>query len=119
MNKAVLTALAVAAALVLAPSPGATQDDFVPGFEDLPLAPGLTGDPDGGVGIDTPSGRILESEATGRTPAADVRAFYDATLPQLGWHKIGADTWVREGERLTIDVVEATPTAVRFTVAPQ
>ena len=97
---------------------GAVQD-FVPGFEDLPLMPGLSGDPKGGVGMDTPSGRIVEAEAAGEVTARAVRAFYNATLPQLGWTRAGRDAWLREGERLTIDIDGDRSVSVRFTITPQ
>lgn len=84
---------------------GLTQvaESFVTGFEDLPLMPGLTPAPDESVVFHNPTGRIVQAAARGRVPAAQVRAFYAETLPQLGWKAGGPDRFVREGEALRID----------------
>lgn len=77
-----LFAAALLWAVVLA---GAAWADFVADIDDLPLMPGLSEDRAAGVVFESPGGRIVEAVARGTVTAPDVRAFYDRTLPQLGW----------------------------------
>lgn len=95
-------------------------DAFVDGFEDLPLMPGLANVPAASVSFDAAMGRIVVAFAEGQVGMPAVRAFYAATLPQLGWTPGGAGRWQREGEVLTIDtVVEGDGLVVRFELAPR
>ncbi|HYD98145.1 MAG TPA: hypothetical protein VEH84_02060 [Alphaproteobacteria bacterium] len=110
-------ALAVLAALGAAPAPAA--ESYVPGFDDLPLAPGLRADPDGAVAIDDAAGRIVSAEAEGAAEPGAVRSFYAATLPQLGWRADGGGTYSRGAEKLRLDVTrQGAVTTVRFTLTP-
>lgn len=99
-------------------SPAAAQ--FVGGVDDLPLMPGLTAVPSGGVVFETPQGRIVEALATldAGTTVSEVRAFYDATLPQLGWRVVGTGEYRREGEVLVLEFDAGPPLAVRFRLTP-
>jgi hypothetical protein len=117
------------ALLIALPTPGAAQEGaFVPGIEDLPMMPGLTGDRDDGMVFDTPAGRIVEAYASGPVAWPDVLAFYEETLPQLGWSSGGEGLFRREGEVLRLEVLRGeaeastysqTPTlTVRFTLSP-
>ena len=81
------------------------QTAFVPGFEDLPLAPGLTVQ-DEPVAFVTPSGRIIESTTDLTGPSKDVLSFYETTLPQLGWVKQTAQRYHRDGETLVVDILD-------------
>lgn len=95
------------------------QAQFVGGIDDLPLMPGLTDIPDAGVVFETPAGRIVEAQAlTGDQGPAQVRAFYDASLPQLGWEKIKSGQYRREGETLHLEFPEGPVPTVRFRLAP-
>lgn len=95
-------------------------DEFVPGFEDLPLAPGLTAVPDAAMSFDSAGGRIVESLATGRIDAGSVADFYARTLPQLGWQQADAGTYRREGEELVIEIARSGDAlTVRFALAPR
>jgi len=115
----VLAALAVAV-LLFAGSPATAADRFVDGIEDLPLMPGLDGVPEASVAFDGVAGRIVVAFAEGGVAMADVRAFYDATLPQLGWERIAADRWARAGEELNLDaVIERGGLVVRFELVPR
>lgn len=109
------------AALALAPPPGAAAAErFVAGTEDLPLMAGLK--PVGGslLIFDKPQGRIVEAQAKGKVTREQVRAFYNGTLPQLGWTTAGADAWQREGETLRIDLAGPDgDLTVGFTLSPQ
>jgi len=95
-------------------------DRFVRGIEDLPLMPGLAEAPDAGVVFDTPSGRIVQTEATGQVSRDQVLVFYAETLPQLGWRLLAADLFRREDEVLKIefDDVGVPGTTVRFALSP-
>lgn len=102
-----------------APAP-VSADAFVDGFEDLPLMPGLRNVPAASVSFDAAAGRIVVAFAEGGVRMSQVRAFYDETLPQLGWSPNGTGRWTREGEVLTVDtVVESDGLVVRFELAPR
>ena len=95
-------------------------DGFVDGFEDLPLAPGLVSVPEAGIGFDKPTGRIVVAYARGAVAKSAVEKFYSTTLPQLGWTVAsGSGSYLREGERLTIEVLGADgAVTVRYSLAP-
>jgi hypothetical protein len=110
---------ALLSALVLAAT-AASAEEFVSGTEDLPLMTGLAIIPGSALVFDKPEGRIVEAQARGTLTRAKVEAFYDASLPQLGWKKIGADRWERETERLKLDFIGADGhLTVGFTISPQ
>ncbi len=110
---------ALAAALLLAVAPASATDPFVDGLEDVPLMAGLEALPDRSLVFDKPTGRIVESYATGAVRRADVIRFYDGTLPQLGWSGRGP-AWRREGEVLRLGF-EGRDGAlvVRFSLSPR
>ena len=115
-----LVALAGAALDGTAPAAAETTREFVEGFEDLPLMPGLANVPDAGVGFDKPDGRIIVAYARGAVGRGTVVEFYRETLPQLGWAKDGPAEWLREGERLAIDFLGADgDLVVRYTLSPE
>lgn len=109
--------------LILAAAPVAARADgdaFVAGTEDVPLMPGLAPVAGSSVVFDKPQGRIVEAQAKGRVTRRKVRAFYAATLPQLGWGEAGADAWRREGERLRLDFSGRDgDLTIGFTLSPQ
>ena len=95
-------------------------DGFLPGFEDVPLMPGLAADADAGLVFDSPSGRIVEAYAFGEVAWADVIDFYTASLKSLGWRFEGAGRYTRESEELLIDQFGSDGAlTVRFTLAPR
>ena len=115
----VLAALAMAA-LMLFRMPAFADGRFVDGIEDLPLMPELQSVPAASVDFDGLAGRIVVAFAEGTVAMEDVRAFYDATLPQLGWAKQEGDRWVRAGEELSFDAVaERGGLVVRFELVPR
>ena len=102
----------------------ASAGDFVPGIEDLPLMEELEPIDGSGFAFDTASGRLVEAYAGGAVEPEAVLAFYESTLPALGWEAVtdaAADqSWQREGEILAIEFVEgAAPLTVRFQLAPR
>lgn len=126
MHRAPLYRLVLAALLSLAvlPAAGAVRAQengaYVAGIPDLPLMPGLATLPDSGLVFDKPGGRIVEAFAEGRVAPQSVLGFYDRTLPQLGWQREELGAYLREGERLRLDVSEeAGRVTVHFRLFPQ
>jgi len=106
------------AAWLFAAAPAAAGD-FLPGFDDLPVMPGLSAVDGAGIVFDTPAGRIIEGYAAGTVTRESVRRFYDETLPQLGWKRVSKYEFRREGEQLKIDFQGKDRTlTVRFTLSP-
>ena len=104
----------------MTPLATAFADAFVPGTEDVPLMPGLAPVAGSSVVFDKPEGRIVEAQAAGKVTRAAVRAFYEASLPRLGWTGGSADAWRREGEVLRLDYREERGVlTVGFTLSPQ
>ena len=119
-SRLALVLLVVAAFAGVVPAEAETSREFVEGFEDLPLMPGLANVPEAGVGFDKPAGRIVVAYARGAVRRGTVVEFYRQTLPQLGWAKRGPAEWLREGERLAIDFLGADgDLVVRYTLSPE
>ena len=95
-------------------------DRFVSGIADLPLMPGLE-EIDGSVLVfSKPQGRIIEVAARGAMSRDAVFAFYDKTLPQLGWRKRGTGQWQREKELLQFEVRDENhELVIQFSLTPQ
>lgn len=113
-------AAVVLMALLTHAAPALAQGtSFLADVDDLPLAPGLVEDADSRVAFDKPEGRIVQALASGPADPATVRAFYDATLPGLGWRAGAAGEWVRGRETLQVRVAPANGgVVVRFAIAP-
>jgi hypothetical protein len=93
--------------------------EFLAGFDDLPVMPGLNAVDGAGIVFDTPSGRIIEGYAAGPVTQASVSRFYDKTLPQLGWRPVSKNEFRREGEHLKIEFQgKDKALTVRFTLSP-
>jgi len=116
---------AVAAQLAAAES-----GPFVPGTTDVPVMPGLASAESEPLVFDKPGGRIVQAVLSGEVPRQAVLAFYDQTLPQLGWRRAADRVFVRDGEELRLEFPQAaqkakaatgtaTGTAVRFTLTPR
>ena len=110
-------AILAVAVLMIVRLPALADGQFVDGIEDLPLMPELQSVP---ADFDGLAGRIVVAFAEGKVAMEDVRAFYDATLPQLGWDRLEADRWARAGEELSLDAVaERGGLVVRFELVPR
>lgn len=109
----------IAAALLLAVHP-TRAEQFLAGFEDVPVMPGIEIVEGSGVAFDSPAGRIVQAYASGPVTREAVRAFYEASLPQLGWSRTGLLAFRREGESLTIELLGDEPgtVTVRFELDP-
>jgi hypothetical protein len=121
-----LVPLALVAALfgTDARNPAAAQQNsaFVPGIEDLPLMPGLKPVEPASTYFDSPAGRIVIAYAGMAAAPLDrpaILSFYAQALPQLGWTRLGDADYRRDGESLRIEVGDARPPLVRFTLSPQ
>lgn len=113
-------ALVLALLLAFVPAIAPLASEFVPGIEDLPLMGELHAIEGSGFAFDTAAGRLVEAYAGGGVSQEEVDAFYNETLPQLGWEPDGDRLWRREGETLTIEFVEGTdPVTIRFQLSPQ
>jgi hypothetical protein len=107
----------VAAWLFLTAS--AAAGEFLAGFDDLPVMPGLSAVDGAGIVFDTPGGRIIEGYAAGPLTQEEVSGFYEKTLPQLGWKHVAKNEFRREDEHLKIDFQSAEKAlTVRFTLSP-
>ena len=80
-------------------------EEFLSVLDDMPLAPGLTELADQAANFDTPAGRIVDAAAEGPVDPKTVTAFYDKTLPALGWVQSGEGRFTRDHELLTISVM--------------
>tara|TARA_Y100000739_G_C20462683_1_gene397523 strand:- start:193 stop:612 length:420 start_codon:yes stop_codon:yes gene_type:complete len=93
-------------ALIFAPLvPVSAQESprFVSAIDDLPLMDGLVEDLDSSTVFETSSGRIIEVFASGVLKQDQLLAFYDKTLPQLGWLRMKPGLFKREGETLSLE----------------
>ncbi|WP_376958054.1 hypothetical protein ABNQ39_13490 [Azospirillum sp. A26] len=108
----------------------AESGPFVPGTTDVPVMPGLASAESEPLVFDKPGGRIVQAVLSGDVPRQAVLAFYDQTLPQLGWRRTADRVFVREGEELRLEFPQAAQkakaaagtaagTAVRFTLTPR
>ena len=110
----VLVALLVAIATVVR-----GDESFIAGIEVLPLMAGLHELRDSTIVFDKPGGRIVEATAIGAVPVADIKSFYLATLPALGWVAAGGLRFIREGEVLILTLDErGEGVRVRYSIAP-
>ncbi|MEQ8709665.1 MAG: hypothetical protein RIC36_11770 [Rhodospirillales bacterium] len=113
------TAIWAIATCLAIPAGGAENDRFLSVIEDMPLMPGLVEVADAGTVFETARGRIVEAWAEGNASMPAITAFYEATLPQLGWVRLAGGGYRREGETLTIEQISGgAPTTVRFTLTP-
>ena len=122
-------ALVAASALldVLSPGPVLAQvpegTGYLSALPDFPLMPGLQEQPESSVVFDKPSGRIVEATLSGEVLPAEVRDYYSAALPPLGWQILSqADdslVYRREEERLVLMIAsEGGRTLVRLALEP-
>ena len=83
--------------------------------------PGLI-EEEGGMVFDSARGRIVEAFATGPVSEGGVMAFYEKTLPQLGWRRLDIGVFQRENEVLKLEFPggpgAAPPLTVGFRLMP-
>lgn len=79
----------------------AGEPQFFSELSDIPLMPGLYELADETVVFDKPEGRIVETAAVSETENINkIKEFYDSTLPQLGWERLGSSDYIRQEEVL-------------------
>ena len=96
-------ALAAFCAPSLTPGPALAEARFFADLPEVPLPEGFAEHRERAVLFDKPGGRIAVALASGQGEEGEVRAFYEATLPALGWRSEGAGRWRRESEQLSLD----------------
>lgn len=88
--------------------------------DDIPLMPGLEEMPSESLTFDTPEGMISESAASSATLAPEqIKRFYSLVLPDMGWREDSSGLFVRQSDRLRIEIAEKDGvTVTRFTLYP-
>lgn len=94
---------------------------FVEGLEDIPLPEGLSQVENGNLNFGNEEIRLIEAYLTSPNLLfRQVSAFYEETLPQMGWQikkqRKGKILFEREGETLEISEESPKPLIVRLTV---
>jgi len=115
-----LSALLMTGAAILRPAP-ALAVEYLSVISDLPLADGLSELKDHATVFDAALGHIAAAYATGNVAADAVHAFYDATLPQLGWTREAKGLYHRPHQTLKIDALggNGSATTVSFTLSTE
>ena len=111
-------------AAIVCAGPAFAQAAYVAGADDVPLPPGFV-EVVAVSRFDSDEGRILVTNAEGRSSAVQVRTFYADALPQLGWAfspgEEGAIVFQRGRETLSFAIREGaqhTRLSVRLVVRP-
>lgn len=89
--------------LALAEAPAVV---FFSHIYDLPLPPQMQELTEDAIVFDNPTGRVVESVAIGPNSENNIIAFYQASLPQLGW-RAGDDAgyiYLRDSEKITLRI---------------
>ncbi len=113
------TASFVALAAAACAAAPAHASGFLAAIEDVPLMAGLVEEPEPLV-FESDRGRVVRTAAEGQVDGARIAAFYEASLPQLGWTRMAVAeglAWERESETLRIVVsepVNSRPVRVSF-----
>ena len=121
---AFLTALSAALLCGSLTAPfGASAQTPAPFFEalyDVPVMEGLEELKDQAMLFDKPDGRIASVVAVSeRRSPQDIIAFYNQTLPELGWKKNALNQYVRGKDQLALSVTRrGSLTIAHFTLTP-
>ena len=66
---------------------------------------GLSEIEDEALQFDKPEGRVSEAIAhIEPRSVSSVLAYYDASLPQFGWSRIAPQTFIRQDEKMTLNI---------------
>jgi len=91
----------------------AQETKFFESLYDVPVMPSLYEVKDMAISFDKPRGRIAYAgaQADNSLSQAEIIAFYDKVLPQMGWHKLDdmakSYEYGRESERLRLFFVQS------------
>ena len=109
---------------IVCAAPAFANAAYFAAIDDLPLPPGFS-EVAGGPPFETAEGSIVFAIAEGRLSAEQIRDFYSASLPELGWavspDPDGALVYQRGRETLTFAVREGaqrTRLSVRLVTHP-
>ena len=93
---------------------------FFEALYDVPVMPGLEEMKDQAMLFDKPGGRIASVLAASKDHGVvEIADFYARTLPQLGWEKTAENQYVREDNRLVLELSKRPPlTIAHFTLSP-
>lgn len=81
----------------------AFDPQFFETLYDVPVMEGLLELEDSALTFDKPGGRISQAMALAEAMTqAEILAFYDTTLPQMGWNKVKSGEYQRELDKLLI-----------------
>ena len=80
---------------------------FLETINDIPLPKGFVELRERAVRFEKPGGRIVAAYARGTGSVDEVKKFYRAALPQLGWRVMQGGLFQREDERLRIGYASA------------
>ena len=91
--------------------PQALADDFITGFEDIPLMEGLQEQEDGLTSFDSPDGRFIQAilKADEGVSSDTIRTFYSENLAALGWSVQENGCYGREDEQLCLKIWDSQP----------
>ena len=88
----------------------------------IPVMEGLEENLDARIVFDKAEGRIIHAVLTGDKTRAEVEAFYQETLYQLGWAEAiveaGVLVFARDDERLTLAINDSDPLEIEIDLAP-
>ncbi|MCB9978875.1 MAG: hypothetical protein H6862_04650 [Rhodospirillales bacterium] len=93
---------------------------FLSSIADIPLMPGFEEMEADLVLFDKPDGRIVEAYALGPSVTAeDVKVFYESVLPRFGWRLEGEGAFIRNTERITLEIAKTEEkTVIRYRISP-
>ncbi len=87
------------------PSTNPPATTFFNTLNDVPVMPGLRELPDESLNFDKPEGRLMAVTAISETVKPEaIRRFYSQTLPQLGWTPQPDGSFLRDRERLKLNI---------------
>jgi hypothetical protein len=95
-------------------------DAYFEALYDVPIMKGLEEVKEQALLFDKPGGRIASVVAVSKTvKPAEIEVFYAESLPQLGWKKTAVNQYVRDEDKLVLELVKRPPaTVVHFTLSP-
>lgn len=87
------------------------SNEFISGFEDIPLMEGLHEQEDSIVSFDSPDGRFIQVilKADDDVRSSGVRLFYKENLTALGWQETEGGCYKREDENLCLKIWDSQP----------
>lgn len=87
----------------LSARPSGAQEQFFTSLYDVPIMEGLIEVPEMSLSYDKMDGRISSASATfDKQEVLAVHQYYARVLPEFGWKKLNKNSYLREGERLSL-----------------